>query len=251
MAMTCEEIEREDVVEDYVLGRLDESRQRAFEDHYFECTTCLERLRAVEDLRPLLTTATTAPARRNLRTPLAILAAAAVLVLAVRIGQQEWMNRAEEARRPRAAPDVVLPSTNTPTVTIELPPYAPARLRAVPGEAQRIFRDAMVQYTPANCTGALPGLQRALAVDDTYMQARFYLGACELHTGAVNEAATNLQRVIAAGESPYLEDAVWYLAQARVKQGDLAAARQELARVIALNGDRREAAARLLGELRR
>ena len=259
--MTCDEIEREDVAEDYVLGRLDGSRQQAFEDHYFDCTTCLARLRAVEEIRAGLTPSPSAvgrvfrpgksPKRWNLRAPLAILAAAAVLVLAVRTGHQVWTGRTEEALRPAPAPDVVLPVTPAPSVTIELPAYAPARLRAIPGDAQRIFRDAMTQYTSTNCAGAVPGLQRALTVDETYTQARFYLGACQLHGGDVSEAVVNLQRVIAAGESPYLEDAHWFRALARVKQGDVAGAREQLQRVIDLDGDRRAEAARLLTELRR
>ena len=251
MAMTCEEIEREDVAEDYVLGRLDESRRQAFEDHYFECAACLAHVRAVQDLRGALAAPAAAPARRNLRTAGVILAAAAVLVLAVRGGHQLWSDRQEAVSSTTAPRDIVLGAPPAPTVRVELPPYTPARLRAVPSAAQSLFRDAMTHYTVTNCAGAIDGLRRAVAADRAYTQARFYLGACELHTGATNEAATSLQRVIAAGESPYLEDARWFLAQARVKQGDLEAARQELERVIALNGDRREAARRLLDELRR
>ena len=250
MAMTCEEIERDDVAEDYVLGRLDESRRQAFEDHYFECAACLAHVRALQDLREALAAPAAAPARRNLRTAGVILAAAAVLVLAVRTGHELWSDRQEAVSSP-AARDVVLGAPPAPALRVELPPYTPARLRAVPSDAQRLFRDAMTNYTVTNCAGAIEGLRRAVAADGAYTQARFYLGACELHTGAVDEAATNLQRVVAAGESPYLEDARWFLAQTHVKQGDLEAARQELERVIALNGDRREAARRLLSELRR
>ena len=249
--MTCEEIERDDVAEDYVLGRLDESRQQAFEDHYFECAACLAHVRAVQDLREALAAPAAVPGRRNLRTAGAILAAAAVLVLAVRTGHQLWSDRPESVSSPAAPRDIVLSAPPPPTVRVELPPYTPARLRAVPSVAQRLFRDAMTNYTVTNCAGAIDGLRRAVAADGAYTQARFYLGACELHTGAVSEAATNLQSVVAAGESPYLEDARWFLAQARVRQGDLEAARQELERVVALNGDRREAARRLLSELRR
>ena len=250
MVMTCEEIERDDVAEDYVLGRLDESRQQAFEDHYFDCTTCLARVRVVQDLREALTAPSAARPRPNLRTAGAILAAAAVVVLAVRTGHQLWSDRQDVVPSSTAARDVVLANPPAPTVRVELPPYTPARLRAVPSAAQRLFRDAMTHYTVTNCAGAIDGLRRAVAAAGTYTQARFYLGACELHAGAVDEATTNLQRVIAAGESPYLEDALWFLAQARVKQRDLDAARRDLERVIALNGDRREAAARLLSELR-
>ena len=88
------------------------------------------------------------------------------------------------------------------------------------------------------------------SLDVSLLQARFYLAACELHEARTNEGAANLERVIAAGESPYLEDARFLLAQARIEQRDIEGARQELRRVIALQGDRREQAQRLLDELR-
>ena len=133
---------------------------------------------------------------------------------------------------------------------IELPPYTPPRLRAATSEAQRVFGDAMTAYRAGNCETAIAGLRRALAIDGTLMPARFYLGACELRAGHVEEAVPTLQRVIAAGESPYLEDARFLLAKARIRQGDMNGAREELRRVVSLNGDRRDEARRLLEQLR-
>ena len=49
--MTCEDVERDEVAEQYVLGRLEQDQQEAFEDHYFNCTQCLERLRVMEEMR--------------------------------------------------------------------------------------------------------------------------------------------------------------------------------------------------------
>ena len=108
----------------------------------------------------------------------------------------------------------------------------------------------MTAYRAGNCETAIAGLRRALAIDGTLMPARFYLGACELRAGHVEEAVPTLQRVIAAGESPYLEDARFLLAKARIRQGDMNGAREELRRVVSLNGDRRDEARRLLEQLR-
>ena len=247
--MTCGEVERGELAERYVLGQLDERQQEAFEDHYFDCAACLEQVRALQDAREALAADAVRAPRRTWPRLAGVLATAAAVILAVRVGQELWnsSDTPPSSSVPRA--DVVLPAPPA-RARIVLPPYTPPRLRAVPGDAQRVFREAMVSYVAADCTGALPGLQRAVSLDVSLLQARFYLAACELHEARTNEGAANLERVIAAGESPYLEDARFLLAQARIEQRDIEGARQELRRVIALQGDRREQAQRLLDELR-
>ena len=249
--MTCDEVERDEMVEDYVLGRLDEGPQEAFEDHYFGCAVCLARVRALQDARAELTAQEAAPRQQKTRWqhPLRVLAAAAALVLVARVGQQLWSGDADIPPAAKPRPDIVLPLPPSAR-GIELPAYTPPRLRAVPTEAQRIFRDAMAAYVAGRCADATSGLRRALAVDPSFTQARFYLGVCELHGGRVDDASASLQRVIAAGESPYLEDAHFFLANAHIQRGDTERARQELRRVLALQGDRHEQAKRLLDELR-
>lgn len=249
--MTCDEVERDDVVEDYVLGRLDEARQEAFEDHYFNCDVCLGHVRALQDARAELAARETPGWRRGTRWRQAagVLAAAAVLVLGVRVGQELWSVDGEGPPGAKPRTDIVLPAPRAAT-PIELPPYTPPRLRAAPTEPQRIFRDAMTSYAAGRCAEAIPALRRALALDASFTQARFYLGVCELHGGSVDAASATLQGVIAAGESPYLEDAHFFLARARIQRGDVEGARQELRRVLALQGDRQEEAKQLLEQLR-
>ena len=245
--MTCQEVERDELAERYVLGQLGDREQAAFEDHYFDCAACLEHVRALQDVREELSAPTAAVRPRRWPRTVAAIAAAAALVLAVRVGQQMWT---EPVLPPSSAPrpDIVLPAPPAQT-TIALPPYTPPRLRGVPSEAQRLFEAAMVSYRAGNCAAATPGLQRALEADGSVIRARFYLAACDLHENRVTEGVTNLRSVIDAGESPYLEDAHFLLAQARMQQGDLAAAREELRQVIALKGDRLEEARRLLDKL--
>ena len=255
--MTCEEVERDEVAELYVAGRLSEDDKARFEDHFFDCTACLERLRVVEQARAELSTQQTAVSWRTWRRAGTGLAAAAVLALAVRAGYDLWTERDETSATTTQRPDQIAPSPerSSPPATIplgkiDLPPFNAPRLRSAPTEAQRVFRNAMQSYSSGNCEAALPGLRRALMLDESLMPARFYLGVCELEQGRPADAAPPLERVIAAGESPYLEDALFFLGHARMREGNFAAARTALERVVSLGGGRRNEAQRLLTQLR-
>lgn len=257
--LTCEEVERDELVEHYVLGRLEKAQQEAFEDHYFSCSECLERLRIVEETRGELAAQAVVVRPYRWRRVAAGLAAAATLVLAVRVGQDIWNRRDVPPPSGPQGRDVSLSAPATPSVTaplpsalgrIELPPYSPPRLRSTTTEAQRVFRDGMTSYTAGDCAAAIPTLRRALAIDESMTSARFYLAACELQSGRAQEASDHLQRVVAVGESPYFEDAHFFLAKAYIQLGNLAAARQQLARVVALRGDRLTEAQRLIDQLR-
>lgn len=46
--MTHEEIERREIAEEYVRGRLPAEERAAFEDHYFGCATCFAQVRELE-----------------------------------------------------------------------------------------------------------------------------------------------------------------------------------------------------------
>lgn len=249
--MTCEEVERDELVERYVLGRLEKPQRDAFEDHYFNCSTCLERLQVVDDLRGTLSADAARAQSGRWRGVAAGLAAAAALVLAVRVGQEIWRDSGQvtvpTTPPPRTTPAPALPAS---LGRVDLPRYTPLRLRSTPTEAQRVFQGAMIPYTRGNCDTAIPELRRSLQLDDSLIQARFYLAACELQAGRIEEAEGNLKRVVAAGESPYLEDALFLAAKARIRKGDIAGAREELARVVALKGDRSKEASELLEQLR-
>src|SRR5687768_210731 len=98
--MTCDQIERDEIAEQYLAGRLSSADQIRFETHFFDCGHCQERLRLLEDVRSVSArdgapvAARSAPyfagvpgGRSLWRLAGAGLAAAAVIVLAVRIGQ--------------------------------------------------------------------------------------------------------------------------------------------------------------------
>jgi Flp pilus assembly protein TadD len=107
----------------------------------------------------------------------------------------------------------------------------------------------MDAYSRGDYTGAIPGLEEAVRADPASPTARFFLAVSYLQLDRRAEAIGHLRGVIQAGESPYLEDALFFLAKAAIRSGDLEAARDELRRVVALDGERREEASRLLQEL--
>ena len=259
--MTCEEIERDDVAEQYLLGRLSDADQERYEAHYFDCPACLERLRTLETVRGELSRdAVSGRSRRWMWRAAAGLAAAAVIVLAVRVVQDpDSSSPIDQSPAPTRPGDVILPpqasppapspSPLSPLGAIDPPVYTPPRLRGVTTAAQREFGAAMDLYSARDYAGAITGLRRAIAADDTLLPARFYLAVSYLQTDRTADAVQELQKVVAAGESPYLEDARFFLAKARIREGDIAAARAELTRVVAMDGERREEAVRLLAQL--
>ena len=72
---------------------------------------------------------------------------------------------------------------------------------------------------------------------------------CQLLTAQVDSAISGLRQTVALGESPYLEEAHFYLAKARLRQGDIRAARAELQRTIERRGRLEEAARSLLVQI--
>src|SRR5688572_2034714 len=255
--MTCEDVERHELAERYALGRLEKDQQEAFENHYFNCSACLERLRVVEDACGALSADRSRVRAGRWRRVAAGLAAAAALVLAFRVAQDRWSDNLFFSPGPGPATAPVPSGGASPAAplppsagAVQLPRYTAPQLRSTPTEAQRVFRQAMVPYSEGNCDDAVAGLRRAVQMDESLIQARFYLAACELVSDRPKSAEDQLHRVVAAGESPYLEDAHFFLAKARIQQGDITGARQELTRVIAMSGDRREEAQRLLEQLK-
>ena len=269
--MTCEQIERDEVAEQYVSGRLSAADQADFETHYFDCTHCQERLRVLEDTRSELASGPDAAASGHLTSPTAAarrpsalvwrvasagLAAAAVIVLAVRLMQVPEPQTAPDAGPSRSGDVTLRPPETTlakpdlrALAQIQPPRFEPLRLRTNTTSAQREFRAAMDLYVAGDYDQAVAGLRRAIALDQSLLAANFYLAVCLLHGNQTAEGVTVLQRVIASGESPYLEDAHFFLAKGRIREGDIASARLELTRVMALEGDRRDEARRLLAQL--
>lgn len=132
---------------------------------------------------------------------------------------------------------------------VQAPQYTPATLRGALDEAARRFREAMRLYVRKDYAGARAELRAAAGLDRERPDIAFFLGVCELLTGEPGAAITELERTIALGESPYLEEAHFYLAKAHVRRGELTDAAAEFDATVRLRGEREQEARELLQKL--
>jgi hypothetical protein len=241
--VNCETVQSGNVVERYVLGQLSAEEQGSFEEHFFACDPCLEEVRLMQSLQaaaaghPRPKVVATVP-RRNW---VAWSAIAAVLIAGFGLA----VKQAPKAPRPKAIiagtpPEILL------LARVDPPRYTPSNLRSASADRDQQCRAAMTKYAEGDYAGAAAGL-RGL---DT-AAARFYLGIADLMTGRVDDAVTELRGTEAMGETPYLEEARFFLAKALLAKQDAAGAARSLEQTIALAGDRKAEATGLLEQLRR
>lgn len=234
--MSCERDFPDELVEAYAAGRLEETAAAAFEDHYFACAACLQRLRLAQDLpaafeQPI-------PARHRPAWPIG-LAAAASLLLAVGL----WRVARPPAPGPSAAPGTA-PTALGPTRAerlrelgrFEPPAWAPETLRSGEAEPEGL-EEGRRRYLARDYAGAVPLLERAAEAAPRDPRSAFFLGATLLLDGRVEPGAAQLRRVVALGDTPYLEEARLLLARACLLRGDGAGAERELGTVVDLQGD--------------
>ena len=50
-AMNCERVQRDDVIESYLLGRLSDEECALFEQHYFGCARCFDEVRVLKAIQ--------------------------------------------------------------------------------------------------------------------------------------------------------------------------------------------------------
>jgi len=163
-------------------------------------------------------------------------------VLGVAVGVFAWLaveSRHEAgAGRTASAPPIRL--REIPAGRIELlaqfePPAADA---SPPGNAEesRDFRAAMEHYDRRDYAEAVSGLRAAVQAQPEFIEARFYLAICLLLTNDRSTGAEELHRVIAAGDTPYLEPARFYLAKALLGAHNIVGAEQQLRTLIEMHG---------------
>ncbi len=291
----CTSSERDEVFARYVQGALSPEDQDAFEEHFFTCETCFDKLQTFQALqaqlgaRPLDAPAARVVPARWWRWALVPLAAGLVLATAIAL----WPTRrtpvapqSTVAEAPRQQPPAGVPATPgtppqprvqpqpapvapgpgpaAPAATppgsapvmalpelarVEPPPYIPLSLRGRRDEAAGRFEAAMRRYRDGDYAGAISELSAAARLRPNSANIVFFLAICQLLTGQLDVAIAGLQNTVALGESPYLEEAHYYLAKARLRQGDLRAARTELRRTIELRGQMETDARRLLAQV--
>jgi tetratricopeptide (TPR) repeat protein len=130
------------------------------------------------------------------------------------------------------------------------PAYRPLTLRGLPSRGDR-FEAAMGAYARKDYAGAAERLRGLVAVDGAQDPAvLFFLGISELMAGRTEEGMARLRQTAALGDTPYLEEARFYLARTLLARGEAAAAARQLQMVVRLRGDLEEEAGALLQRLR-
>lgn len=129
------------------------------------------------------------------------------------------------------------------------PRYSPSVLRGAADEATVSFQEGMKAYVAGDYGAAIPSLHHAAHLDPERPDIAFFLAASELLAGNTAGAVGEFERTIAMGDSPFLEEAHFFLAKAYLAQGDVDRARGELTTVQSLRGERLSEAGELLTQL--
>jgi TolA-binding protein len=133
---------------------------------------------------------------------------------------------------------------------VDPPTYLPRVLRGVADEATASFQAGMKAYVAGDYRGAIPQLRKASSLSPEKPDIAFYLAASELLSGDTAGAVTEFQRTIAMGETPFLEEAHFYLGKTYLSRSEFGAARTELEHVSQSGGETRQRAVELLGEMK-
>lgn len=249
--MDCDRIEREDLAERYLAGKLTQDEQGEFESHCFACPKCREKLqvsRLIQEELGKLDTSDMSVAPKKSRFSirrLAWISAAALILAAIAVGLL-WQWRLLGGRS--AGPGKI-PSSLIALSEFEPPLYIPRPLRGAVDEAIERFRAGMMLYQEGDYAGAVPALQSAAELNPQGANIRFFLGICFLLSGQTDEGIAELKKTIALGESAYLQEAHFYLAKGLLRQGRVKEARQELKAAVESGGPLGEESARLLNQL--
>ncbi len=291
----CTWTERDEVFAAYVRDALRPEERDAFEEHFFTCEACCDKLQTFQALhsqlrsRPVEVPAARVVPARPWRWALVPVAAGVFLVAAIAFWPKARVPVAPEstmaeAPRPQAqaatsaapipppgstalpqpAPVAPAPAPEAPAApppspapvvalsvlaSVDPPAYIPLSLRGPRNEAVARFDAAMRRYVARDYAGALPDLSAAARLSPNSAHVSFFLAICQLLTDQLDVAVVGLQNTIALGDSPYLEEAHYYLAKARLRQGDVRAAQTELKRTIELKGQLEADARRLLTQV--
>jgi hypothetical protein len=246
--MTCDAVERDNIIEQYIAGRLDSDMKEQWEQHYFGCERCAGQLETIMAIQqPLRSMAEEIRQemprpRLNVRWIWAGAAIAATLLVAVALSY---------SRRP-AAPVAGTMASQHPQLAelarLDAPAYSAPVLRGAESAAESQFREAMKAYSQHEYRQAIPGLQATLHLDPGADAARFFLGACYLLSGDAQAGTRELQTV-SAGRSPFAEEAAFYQAKGYLLQGDKTTALQILHRVADSRGEFSTPARELIAQI--
>lgn len=125
----------------------------------------------------------------------------------------------------------------------EPPAYDPG-----PGDSPQ-FRIAMKRYQDRDYAGTIPGLHTILDMAPDSVETRFYLAICQLLTKDRASGVAELRNVIAAGNTPYLERARFYLAKGLLASGDIRGADTQLRIIVEMHETLEKQAQVLLAQI--
>jgi tetratricopeptide (TPR) repeat protein len=250
--MDCERVEREDIIEKYLTGRLDRAEQTEFETHYFSCSKCLQKLQVSRLLQEklweqgdkILPQTQKLHRVRTGRRAWVFSAATVVLIVAA---TALWWQFGGPGRTPSGTKET--PSSLIMLARFEPPSYVPPALRGAEDEATERFRIGMKHYVEAHYGEAIPDLRTAVDLAPERVSIRFFLGICLLMTEQTDAGIEELKKTIELGDSVYLEEAHFYLVKAFLAKGDVGRAKEELKWVLEKGSNLKEEAARILAQL--
>ena len=253
--MECPQFKDKEFVERYLTGSLGAEERDSFEEHYFACEPCFAMLQAQRALQAELSSS--APQIRTmplsnpprLRWKIAFAAAAVVILSVITI---RWGAK----RNPSpSAPPVVMSKSSPAGASLsglaqfDPPTYTPTILRGTQNEAARKFRMAMKAYQQGDYARAVTALRAAVKLNPKDPGALFFLGVSQLLANQTDDGIAVLQQCVALGDTPYLEEVHYYLAEGFLRKSDASAAQSELEQVVRLKGDHEVTAQRLLQQL--
>jgi len=263
--MNCREVEEQDILECYLLGRLTDSERDEFEQHYFECDFCASQLQieltVQEQLKlkpPVRALADGASIRKRWFWMPAFAALALLLATGIwwHVRQHQPMHQEASATRgtqPKASGQTQQPSTVGPSLEelarVQPPPYSAVVLRGAEDEAQVKFENAMQHYVNGEYGSAIPGLRAAVKNSPQTARFSFYLGACYLMTGQTSSAIVSFRKTMSLADGAYSKQAHYYLAKAYLQNKDVSSAKEELQMTVELGGSMADEAGEILRQL--
>jgi tetratricopeptide (TPR) repeat protein len=247
--MNCDTISREGIVELYLAGELASEDVESFELHYFACGRCFEELQTARALAGALGANASSIRAAAVRPAPAWIWAGAAAALAALLAVGVWLVPTARVE-PKAAQAQPAPAADfTQVARLEPAPYVAIRVRGSEDAAELPFRNAMIAYSKGDYRSAAAGLETVARLEPKSPGPLFYLGVSELLDGRTPDGIAALERVVAVGDSPYLEQAEFYLGKAFLRQNDAEGAKRWWKQTAELHGDREAEARALLGKL--
>jgi tetratricopeptide (TPR) repeat protein len=249
--MDCRRIENEELMDEYLAGRLDGDERKAFETHCASCAPCLEKLELRRHLQAEFWNQTpvadskTARERRTMNRPWAWASAVAVALVALGLGI--WWGGGRLAQR--RAGGMGLASEWAGLAAFTPPLYVPPVLRGAESDAAASFRKGMTSYQEGRYASAIPALQAAKRLDPEAPNIAFFLGICCLLSDRTTEGIAELDRTITLGDPAYQAEARFFLAKGLLRRGDWSRARRELEEIADSGGGMSQDASRLIEQI--